>query len=439
MAARRRSLLVSALVAAVTVSARAGGARRRGRRQGARARAVPRRRGRLGDPYYPLYGNGGYDVGHYGLVLTYQPSTDRPHRRRNHLGGRDGEPVPVQPRPAGSDGALGPGRRASGPAATRTDDHELRHHAAARSSRRARPSVTVVRYDGVPRTVLIPGFDPPLEAGFIHTDDGRGRRGPAGGRRQLVPRQRPPARPGDLHVHRDGAGRPRGHRERRPGRATPPSRTAHHVDLERDRADGVLPRDGQRRGVRPAAIYDLPERHHDVRRGGPRPLHRVDRRLRPGAPTFGQVIDQSFARHGAILDFLADTFGPYPFTTGGGERRRLRRPVLRAGEPDAHRLLEVLLLRHVRRGRRHRPRERPPVVRGQRRRRAVEGHLAERGLRDVRRVALGRPRRAVHASRRPSTSTTTTRSRRTTPSGRSSSRTRASTTCSTTRSTTGAP
>ncbi|MCF6525200.1 M1 family metallopeptidase [Streptomyces sp. JJ36] len=31
----------------------------------------------VGDPYYPSYGNGGYDVGHYDLRLTYRPETDR--------------------------------------------------------------------------------------------------------------------------------------------------------------------------------------------------------------------------------------------------------------------------------------------------------------------------------------------------------------------------
>ncbi|MEW2624040.1 M1 family metallopeptidase [Streptomyces sp. NPDC048106] len=30
----------------------------------------------IGDPYYPYYGNGGYDVSHYGLSLRYQPTTD---------------------------------------------------------------------------------------------------------------------------------------------------------------------------------------------------------------------------------------------------------------------------------------------------------------------------------------------------------------------------
>src|SRR6478735_2787034 len=29
----------------------------------------------LGDPYYPLDGNGGYDVGHYLLELSYDPAT----------------------------------------------------------------------------------------------------------------------------------------------------------------------------------------------------------------------------------------------------------------------------------------------------------------------------------------------------------------------------
>ena len=31
----------------------------------------------IGDPYYPLAGNGGYDVDHYDLAVTYDPATDR--------------------------------------------------------------------------------------------------------------------------------------------------------------------------------------------------------------------------------------------------------------------------------------------------------------------------------------------------------------------------
>lgn len=31
----------------------------------------------IGDPYYPAYGNGGYDVSHYDLRLKYRPETDK--------------------------------------------------------------------------------------------------------------------------------------------------------------------------------------------------------------------------------------------------------------------------------------------------------------------------------------------------------------------------
>jgi aminopeptidase N len=31
----------------------------------------------IGDPYFPLEGNGGYDVGHYNLSFSYDPATDR--------------------------------------------------------------------------------------------------------------------------------------------------------------------------------------------------------------------------------------------------------------------------------------------------------------------------------------------------------------------------
>src|SRR5262245_9772206 len=30
----------------------------------------------VGDPYYPNYGNGGYDVQHYDLSIRYEPRTD---------------------------------------------------------------------------------------------------------------------------------------------------------------------------------------------------------------------------------------------------------------------------------------------------------------------------------------------------------------------------
>jgi hypothetical protein len=31
----------------------------------------------VGDEYFPLYGNGGYDIKHYWLNISYDPATDR--------------------------------------------------------------------------------------------------------------------------------------------------------------------------------------------------------------------------------------------------------------------------------------------------------------------------------------------------------------------------
>ena len=52
----------------------------------------------IGDPYFPLDGNGGYDVEHYGLDLAYDPPTHTRRRRDDH-GDGDREPLQLQPRP----------------------------------------------------------------------------------------------------------------------------------------------------------------------------------------------------------------------------------------------------------------------------------------------------------------------------------------------------
>ena len=38
----------------------------------------------VGDPYFPTYGNGGYDVANYDLKVRYDPATDRLDRHRHH-------------------------------------------------------------------------------------------------------------------------------------------------------------------------------------------------------------------------------------------------------------------------------------------------------------------------------------------------------------------
>lgn len=43
----------------------------------------------IGDPYYPTYGNGGYDVSHYDLNLDYQLYHRPAVRHRHDHGDRD--------------------------------------------------------------------------------------------------------------------------------------------------------------------------------------------------------------------------------------------------------------------------------------------------------------------------------------------------------------
>ena len=58
----------------------------------------------LGDEYFPLDGNGGYDVKHYELGLAYDPATGHVDRRGNDRSEGDPEPVELQPRSRRPDG-----------------------------------------------------------------------------------------------------------------------------------------------------------------------------------------------------------------------------------------------------------------------------------------------------------------------------------------------
>ena len=51
----------------------------------------------IGDPYFPLDGNGGYDVDHYDLAIRYDPATRPAARRGDDPGSGHAGPVVVQP------------------------------------------------------------------------------------------------------------------------------------------------------------------------------------------------------------------------------------------------------------------------------------------------------------------------------------------------------
>lgn len=115
----------------------------------------------IGDPYFPLDGNGGYDVGHYLLDVRYAPQTDRltgvatiSARATQHLSRFNLDLVGLTVRSITVDGKPARWSR-SGDELTVTPRHGLR-----KGSR----FTTVVRYDGVPT-----GLE---GAGFLHTDDG---------------------------------------------------------------------------------------------------------------------------------------------------------------------------------------------------------------------------------------------------------------------------
>ena len=121
----------------------------------------------VGDPYYPNYGNGGYDVTHYDLDVRYQPATDvlTGHatilaRATQDLSSFNLDLVGLTVDAVSVNGVRAGWSR---------DDHELTVTPQP-GLPAGKPFVVDVRYHGVPVTFVIAGTT--LEAGFIHTDDG---------------------------------------------------------------------------------------------------------------------------------------------------------------------------------------------------------------------------------------------------------------------------
>jgi hypothetical protein len=120
----------------------------------------------VGDPYFPLDGNGGYDVRHYRLDVTYNPGTDR----------LDGV-VRIRARATQNlshfnldlDGLTVQRIRVRGSGATwDRAQGELTVHPK-NGIRNGSVFRTVIAYGGVPQTIDEPGVG---LSGFLHTDDG---------------------------------------------------------------------------------------------------------------------------------------------------------------------------------------------------------------------------------------------------------------------------
>lgn len=119
-----------------------------------------------GDPYFPLDGNGGYDVSHYDLNLTYQPSTDVlsgtatiAAQSTQDLSSFNLDLTGMTVRSVTVDGRAAAFSRNGG-------EMTVTPRAGIRKGLRFKVAVT---YDGVPESV---GPEGPISGGFIPTDDG---------------------------------------------------------------------------------------------------------------------------------------------------------------------------------------------------------------------------------------------------------------------------
>ena len=385
-----------------------------------------------GDAYFPFAGNGGYDVQHYDLDLTYTPPAPCPgaarrpaERRRDHRPRGDAGPRSLQPRPARawtcrrsrSTGSLprevtppAPGATVEGAAywqvqddAARVWELTIQPRPKLKAGQAAQVVVDLRRRHHPARGHRGRALRLGHHAGRRH---GRRR---ARGLDDLVPGERPPDRQGDLRL-RDHRARGQGRGGQRAPGAGPGHRgRLDHLVLGRPRSPGQLPDHGLGRRLRPAPLRDR-RRAADHRRRRRRP-HRRQRRRHRGQPRPAGGHDR--LPRGGVRAV------PVQLLRLDRGRRHRR---LRARDADPARLLPGRPRGHGR------ARARPPVVRERREPGAVAGHLAQRGLGHLRRVALERAPRAATRPRR--ASTTSWRSRPTTSSGTWRSPTRARSGCS---------
>jgi aminopeptidase N len=251
-----------------------------------------------GDPYYPLDGNGGYDVTHYDLAIKYAPATDalagvvkiralatqRLSAFNLDLDGLTIRSVTVEGRPA----------------KWSRDGTELTV-TPRRSLRKGHVFDTRIVYDGVPKVI----HDPDLgDGGAFTTDDGVVILGEPDVAQAWFPSNDHPSDkasfsialtvPKDLQAISNGAPA---------GRSTAKSWTTWRWEQIEPMATYLAM----------AAIGKFDVKSY--RKNGIRFLDAID----PALPreTYDRVA-KSFAREPEILQFLSGYFGAYPFRSAGG-------------------------------------------------------------------------------------------------------------------------
>ena len=254
----------------------------------------------VGDPYYPTYGNGGYDVGHYDLDITYDPATDVLEgdatvkaRATQNLCSFNLDLVGLTVRSVKVDNRSATWSR-------RGQELVITPRRPLRSGKRFEVDVT---YDGVPVEFVIPGFGIP--AGFMTTPDGV----TVAGQPEVATAWFPVNdHPIDKASYSFEVTVPNGYEV-----------VANGFLRDRDRRRGSTSWRWEADDPMASYLATIDIGFWDVDRG----------RTASGLPFYDAVdtaitgglraeIDSSLARQGEILGVLSTAFGPYPFATVGG-------------------------------------------------------------------------------------------------------------------------
>ncbi|MGY1743918.1 M1 family metallopeptidase [Blastococcus sp. SYSU D00695] len=258
----------------------------------------------IGDPYFPLDGNGGYDVTGYDLDLRFDPDTDT-------LAGT-ATVVATATLGLGSFhldlfGFDVPSVTVDGEEAEVTrDGGELVVRPPAPLAP-GREFTTVVSYEGVPE----PLDDGLGAAGFLQTGDGALAVGQPDVAASWFPVNDHPA---DAATVRVSVSVPEGleavSNGELVGSTTEDGRTTWEWSAEQPMAPYLV--------TLAIGEFDITEREEDGIRYWDAVDPALDEEPARGSATTGEVVDAAFARQPEVLAFLAEWFGPYPFDVAGG-------------------------------------------------------------------------------------------------------------------------
>jgi aminopeptidase N len=261
----------------------------------------------IGDPYFPLDGNGGYDVEHYDLDVQYDPATDvltgvaaihAVTTERLSSFNLDFEGMEV--RSISVDGVDAAWTRDAGEL-TVTPEGSLKE---------GRTFTAVVRYDGIPQPIT----DAFGVSGFMHTDDGVIVAGQPHVAATWFPSNDHPRDAASVSVS-----------------ATVPTgleALSNGVLRDHTTQDGWTTWSWHADEPMATYLVTLAVGEFDVRdyrTGGIRywdaldpDLFTLDLDPATQGPSAGEVAEGSLARQPEIIDFLSGIFVPYPFRSAGG-------------------------------------------------------------------------------------------------------------------------